>query len=192
MTTPTLHIAGIAGSLRTGSYNGQLLAELARLAPAGVEIEVLSLRGVPLYDGDEEAAHGVPEAVTRLKDRVAAADGLLLVTPEYNSGMPGVFKNAIDGLSRPASDLARVFGNKPTALTGITPGQGGTIASQTAWAPVQRALGMLVWPGPRLYLSGAGKAFDGDGKLADEATRKRVGDFIAGFAGFVARVRGEG
>src|SRR5687768_4248786 len=88
-------IFGLSGSLRAGSYNTALLRAAAKVAPAGTEVTVGTIRGVPLYDGDVEAAEGIPATVAALKDAVAAADGLLLVTPEYNNGIPGVFKNAI-------------------------------------------------------------------------------------------------
>jgi NAD(P)H-dependent FMN reductase len=97
-----MRIVGIAGSLRAGSYNAALLRAAAEVAPEGVEIDVRTIRGVPVYDADLEAAEGIPEAVTALKEAVAAADGLLLATPEYNNGIPGAFKNAIDWMSRPA------------------------------------------------------------------------------------------
>ena len=103
--------------------------------PAGSELVIESIAGVPLYDGDVEAASGIPEAAARLKDAVAAADGLLLVTPEYNNSVPGVAKNAIDWLSRPSADIARVFGAKPVALCGASPGGFGTVLSQNAWLP---------------------------------------------------------
>src|SRR5262245_30816970 len=119
-------IVGISGALRQGSYNAALLRGAVDLAPAGLVIEIASIRGIPLYDGDLEAADGIPEPVRMLKDLIAAADGLLLVTPEYNNSVPGVFKNAIDWLSRPPKDIPRVFGGKPVALMGATPGSGGT------------------------------------------------------------------
>ena len=119
-----------------------------------------------------------------LKDRIASADGLLLVTPEYNNGMPGVFKNAIDWLSRPASDIGRVFGGRPVALMGATPGPGGTALSQAAWLPVLRTLGTRPWFGAGVLISGAGKVFDADGRIVDDATRKRVQSFVEGFAAF--------
>ena len=78
---------------------------------------------MPLYDGDVEAAEGIPPQVVRLKDAVAAADGLLLVTPEYNNSIPGVFKNAIDWMTRPPADIARVWGGKPVAVIGGEPGR---------------------------------------------------------------------
>jgi chromate reductase len=93
-------IVGLSGSPRRGSYNTALLRAAAGLVPAGVTLELRTLHGIPLYDGDAEATGGIPDAVAALKDAIAAADGLLVATPEYNNGMPGVLKNAIDWLSR--------------------------------------------------------------------------------------------
>ena len=89
-------ILGISGSLRKASYNTALLRAAVELVPGGVRLESAGIHGIPLYDGDLEAAEGIPDAVAELKERVAAADGLLLVTPEYNNSIPGPFKNAID------------------------------------------------------------------------------------------------
>ena len=129
-------LLGIAGSLRRGSYNSALLRVVVELAPAPVRIEAASIRGIPLYDGDVETESGIPDAVRALKERIASADGVLLVTPEYNNSIPGPFKNAIDWLSRPPADIPRVFGNRPFALIGATIGQGGTSLAQVAWLPV--------------------------------------------------------
>jgi chromate reductase len=183
-------ILGISGALRRGSYNAALLRSAVELAPRTLSIEIASIREVPLYDGDVEAEHGIPEPVRALKDRVAAADGLLLVTPEYNNSIPGVMKNAIDWMSRPATDIPRVFAGRPVALMGATPGQGGTVLSQAAWLPVLRTLGTLLWSGPRVYVSGAAKVFDADGLLVDDTVRAHVTKFLAGFADFIARVGG--
>jgi chromate reductase len=180
-------IVGIAGSLRRNSYNTALLRAAVELVPSGLTIEVASIREFPLYDGDVEVEQGVPERVQAVKDRIAAADGLLLVTPEYNNSIPGVFKNAIDWLSRPPKDLPRVFGGKPVAIMGATPGHGGTMLAQAAWLPVLRTLGTELWSGPRVYLSNAAKAFDVDGRLVDEAIRGTVAKHLAGFSEFVAR-----
>src|SRR5262245_65484963 len=98
-------IVGIAGSLRKASFNVALLRAARELAPAGTEIEIASIAGIPLYDGDLESEKGIPDTVTALKERIKSADGLLLATPEYNNSMPGVLKNAIDWLSRPPKDI---------------------------------------------------------------------------------------
>lgn len=182
-------IIGIAGSLRRGSYNAALLRAAVELAPAGLTIEVASIREFPLYDADLEAGQGIPAPVAAVKERIAATDGLLLVTPEYNNSIPGVFKNAIDWLSTPPKDLPRLFGGRPVALMGATPGRGGTLLAQAAWLPVLRALGAELWTGGRVQVSGAAKAFDEGGRLVDEATRATVAKYLAGFAEFVARVR---
>ena len=178
-------IIGIAGSLRKASYNAALLRAAAELAPPGCRIEVASIRGIPLYDGDVEAAEGVPPAVTELKDRIASADGLLLATPEYNNSLPGVFKNAIDWLSRPPDDIDRVFGGRPVGIMGATPGMGGTRLSQTAWLPVVRALGMSPWFGETLFISNASQVFDKTGGLVDEKVKRRLTAYMQGFATFV-------
>jgi NAD(P)H-dependent FMN reductase len=177
-----MKIIGLSGSLRRASYNAGLLRAAKLAAPEGVEIEIGSIAEIPLYNGDVEAAEGLPPAVVALKAAIAAADGLLLVTPEYNNGVPGVFKNAIDWLSRPASDIPQVFGGKPVALIGASPGGFGTILSQNAWLPILRTLGTDLWTGRKMLVSGAGKLFDADGDLVDEAMREQLAKFLAGFA----------
>jgi NAD(P)H-dependent FMN reductase len=181
-----MRVIGIAGSLRAGSFNAALLRAAVEECPAGATIEIESIRGIPLYDGDEEAAQGFPPRVAELKDRIAAADALLLVTPEYNNSIPGPFKNAIDWLSRPASDIQRVFGGRPVGLIGASPGAFGTILSQAAWLPVLRALGARPWFGQLLYVGGASKVFDPAGKLADETIRTRLRGYLRGFVEFAA------
>src|SRR5436190_16396832 len=178
-------ILGISGSLRAGSFNTRLLASAAKAIPDGSSLEIGSIRGIPLYDGDLESASGLPESVQKLKAQVVACDGLLLVTPEYNNGIPGVFKNAIDWLSRPSSDIPKVFGGRAVALMGATPGRGGTTLAQAAWLPVVRVLGMRPWFGRTLYVANASSVFDKDGKLVDEQVRKQLTAFMAGFAEFV-------
>jgi NAD(P)H-dependent FMN reductase len=175
-------LLGIAGSLRRGSYNAALLRAAIELAPEGVTIEEGTIRGIPLYDGDLEAEQGIPESVRLLKERIVAADGLMIVTPEYNNSIPGVLKNAIDWLSRPGSDIARVFGHRPVAILGASPGRFGTVMAQAAWLPVLRALGARAWFGPRLLVGGAAQVFDADGKLIDERVRGELTKFVAGFA----------
>jgi len=159
-------LLALPGSLRKGSFNAALARAAAGLVPADVEIEVGSIVGIPLYDADLEAEQGIPEPVRALKERIVAADGLIFATPEYNNGIPGVAKNAIDWLSRPPADIPRVFGGLPVTLIGATPGAGGTMLAQAAWLPVLRTLGAAPWFGPKLYVSGAGRAFAVDGFAA--------------------------
>jgi NAD(P)H-dependent FMN reductase len=182
-------IIGLCGSLRRASFNLMLLHAAVEAAPTGTSIEIESLREIPLYDGDVEAAQGIPPAVHRLKDRIAGADGVLIVTPEYNNSLPGVLKNAIDWLSRPSSDIGRVFRGRPVALMGATPGRGGTALSQAAWLPVLRYLGMRPWFEGSVLISGASKVFDSDGRVADAATQDRIRRFVEGFAVFVEAQR---
>ncbi len=182
-------IVGISGSLRAASYNTALLAACARLVPDGGELVSGTIRGIPLYDADVETAQGIPEAVAVLKEAIVSADGLLLVTPEYNNSLPGVFKNAVDWLSRPASDIGRVFGGRPVAVIGASPGGFGTILSQSAWLPVLRTLGARHWSEGRLLVSRAQSVFSADGQLADEDVEKRLRQFLSGFFAFVAASR---
>lgn len=177
-------IIGISGSLRRGSFNTALLRAAAEVAPEGTTITVETLHGVPLYDGDAEAANGIPDAVRRLKDAITSSDGLLLVTPEYNNSIPGVFKNAIDWLSRPPKDSSRVFGNLPVAVMGASAGNFATVQAQTAWLPVLRTLATNSWFGGRLLVPRAAQAFDDEGRLIDDDIRGRLAEFIAGFAEF--------
>lgn len=179
-------IIGIAGSLRKASYNAALLRNAAELAPPGCTLEIASIKDIPLYDGDLEAENGIPAPVTALKDLVAGAEGLLLVTPEYNNSIPGVFKNAIDWMTRPASDIARVFGNRSLGLIGATPGGMGTAFSQTAWLPILRTLGTRPFFGKTLYVSGAAKVLDAEGRLIDKDLRERLRVYMDQFAAFVA------
>ena len=182
-------ILGISGSLRADSFNTALLRAAQQVAGDGIAFDAVTLHGIPLYDGDAEARDGLPAAVTTLKDRIVASDGVLLVTPEYNNGIPGVFKNAIDWLSRPAADIARVFGDKPFALVGASPGGFGTILSQNHWLPVLKTLGVQLWAGNRLMVSRAGSAFDADGELVDAKLREQLAGFVQGFATFAAARR---
>ena len=178
-------ILGISGSLRKGSLNTSLLHAAAGLMPEEATLDATGIDGIPLYNGDDEAAQGIPPAVVELKRKLLAADGLLLVTPEYNNSIPGPFKNAIDWMSRPVSDIAGHFGGKPVAIIGASPGGFGTILSQNAWLPVLRTLGTRPWFGGSLMISRAHTLMDDDHALTDQATRERLADFLTGFVGFV-------
>ena len=173
-------ILGLSGSLRKGSFNAGLLRAARDLAPEGTEIQIGSILDVPLYNADEEAAHGLPASVQRLQAQLQAADGLLLVTPEYNNGIPGVFKNAIDWISR-GPGLAYFVG-KPVALLGASPGGFGTVLAQNDWLPVLRTLKAELWAEGRMLVSRASGLFDENGALTDDRTRAALRDFIAGYS----------
>jgi NAD(P)H-dependent FMN reductase len=125
--------------------------------------------------------------VAALKEQVATAAGLLIATPEYNTSLPGVLKNAIDWMSRPPADIPRVFGGRPVVLMGATPGPGGTRLSQAAWLQVLRTLGTRPYWGRGLYVADAGRAFDAAGKLVDAKVHELLAKLVAGFAEFIAR-----
>jgi NAD(P)H-dependent FMN reductase len=180
-----IKIIGITGSLRNGSFNTALLRAGTGLMPNGATLDIATLKGIPLYDGDIEVNEGIPRVVIALQEQIAASDGLLLATPEYNNSIPGVFKNAIDWLSRPPSEIDRIFGNRPVAVMGASPGGFGTILSQNAWLPVLRTLGTRPWFGGRLLVSRAQHIFNESGEMVDEAARKQLQVFLAGFAEFV-------
>ena len=142
-----IRIIGISGSLRRNSYNTNLLRTAQQLLAADAELTLASIADIPLYNADHEAQLGVPAPVAALKDTIAGADALLISTPEYNNSIPGVAKNAIDWLSRPAADIPRVFGGLPVAIMGASTGRFGTVLAQNAWLPVVRTLGARLWTG---------------------------------------------
>ncbi len=182
-------ILALSGSLRAGSFNTALARAAQAHAPDGVTVDVATLHGIPLYDADDEKADGIPQAVEALREKILACDGLLLVTPEYNNGMPGVFKNGIDWLSRTPKDL---FAGRPVALIGASPGGFGTVLSQNHWLPVLKTLGTDLWSGGRLMVSRANTLMDAQGELADPPTIELLKTFVEGFAKFVATSRAPG
>ena len=177
-------ILGISGSLRAGSFNTALLhAAQEEASGSEIEFDAATLHGIPLYDGDAEARDGEPEAVAALKQRILASDGVLLVTPEYNNGVPGVFKNGIDWLSR--ADMKAIFAGRPTGILGASMSGFGTLSSQHAWLPTLKLLGVQLFSGRSLMVSRAQNLFT-DGRLQDDATRQMLGAYVADFAAFVA------
>jgi chromate reductase len=176
-----IRLVGLAGSLREKSFNAALLKAAAEVAPSGVDIDIRPINAVPLYDQDREDREGIPEVVAELKEAIAASSGLVIATPEYNAGIPGVLKNAIDWISRPIADQARVLNGKSVALLGATPGGFGTTFAQSAWLPVFRTLRMTLWVerGP-FYVSGASTVFNDDG-LNDTDIRARLGRYMGEF-----------
>ena len=180
----TIRILALGGSLRRHSRTRALLDEAAALAPEGVELDLsqLALIGLlPLFNQDILEREGPPAGVSELKDALRTADGLLIATPEYNWGIPGFLKNAIDWASRPASDIASVFGDLPVALVGAG-GGAGTRFAQNAWLSVFRFLKMRPWFGQALYVERAQERFDEHNRLTDEATRAQLRTVVTGFA----------
>ncbi len=177
-------IIGISGSLRKSSYNTALLQTAKTLMPAGSELEIISIEGIPLFNEDVEKL-GAPAIVNSIKEQIIAADGLLISTPEYNNGIPGVLKNAIDWFSRPPADTAKVFAGKPFALMGATPGGFGTVFAQTSWLPTIRYLKLRPCFANNLYVSAAHQKFDADLKMTDEIVLASLKKFVEDFVGFI-------
>ncbi|AUH32095.1 NADPH-dependent FMN reductase [Paracoccus tegillarcae] len=173
-------ILGLSGSLRRGSFNAALLRAAADLASEGTTVQIGAIDEVPLYNADEEEANGLPAAVETLQAQLQAADGLLLVTPEYNNGIPGVFKNAIDWMSRGPG--LKMFVGKPVAVIGASPSGFGTLLAQTQWLPVLRTLKTRPWFEGRMTVSRAGGLIDENHKLTDDDTREQLSKFMAGFS----------
>jgi chromate reductase len=181
-----LRVVGIAGSLRQGSLNRALLRAAVELAPARLAIEVHDLKDLPLYNGDVEAA-GMPAAVAALGDAVRTADGLLIATPEYNHGVPGVLKNAIDWLSRPPRRSA--LEAKPVGVLGASPGMTGSARAQSQLRAAFVFTNSYAMPQPEVIVGRAHEKFDEQGQLTDDVTRKFVAMFLERFAGWIDRFR---
>ena len=168
-----VRLLAIAGSMRKESFNRKLLAVAVRAAEdSGAAVDVVEPRDLelPLYDGDLEAEHGVPESVQRLKARIAGADGLLIASPEYNHSIPGAFKNAIDWTSRGPD---KVYPGKTAALLGAAPGGFGAMRALLHLRQVLTALGVWMVPA-QVTVPRAGDAFDEGGALKEAATLEQV------------------
>jgi chromate reductase len=170
----------LPGSLRTGSYNQLLLDAAAQLAPQSLRLNSYDeLASVPLFSEDVEV-RGLPFPVRRLCEAIRAADALLVATPEYNQSIPGVLKNAIDWLSRPACE--GVLQGKFVGIIGATVGQWGTRFAQAALRHVLFATESMVAPGPGLFVRDAARVFDSDGQLQDAAVRNALSHYLVEFA----------
>jgi chromate reductase len=173
MSQTSVTLVAFAGSFRTASWNRKLLALAVRHArDAGADVDVIDLRAlaIPLYDGDLEQAAGLPDGVKALKERIAAAQGVIVATPEYNHSIPGGLKNALDWLSRPPNNPLR---DKFVALMGASTGMAGTVRVNYALRPVFSTAGSWLLPG-YVGIPNAAGAFDESGNLKEELFRKQL------------------
>lgn len=175
-----MRLVGISGSLREISYNTALLREAAEMLPSGVELEIVRIDELPLYNSDL----GEVAPVARLREQIGGADGVIIATPEYNYGIPGPLKNAIDWASRPA--YRSPFAGKPVGILGATNSFVGTARAQGQLKQVLLGMLSLVFPWPEFVMGGA-TARIVDGKLVDEPTRELLAKFLAGFVAFVEK-----
>lgn len=184
MSAPDRHVLGVVGSLRRGSYNHLLLRHAATAAPERLRIEVVpDLIDLPLFNEDLET-DGLPESVVALHERIRAADGIVLATPEYNFGVPGPVKNFLDWASRPPGRSP--LRGKPIALMGASTGRtGGTVQCQGQLRVSLAVLGAHVLPSPPVLVAEAPGKFDADGNVTDEMTRKVTGIALTAFLGLI-------
>lgn len=186
MADQRFRIVGIAGSLRRESWNRGLLRAATDGVPDGIEIVTLDLDLVPLYNQDVEE-RGDPSSVIALKDVIRLADALLIATPEYNNGMPGVLKNAIDWASRPAA--ASVLRDKPVAVMGVSPGAGAAARAQQQVRDALVYTGGCVLPEPELLVGAAIGRFDDAGNVTDAELRAQVVRMVTALRDWAIRIR---
>ncbi len=179
----TRKIVGIVGSLRRGSLNRVLLQAAQAVAPEGMEVTIVPLNEVPVYNADVEQEQGFPAAVMAMRDAIAAADGLILATPEYNGSLSGVMKNAIDWASR-----GGLLGKKPVVTMGGSPGALGATKAQEHLRQICLHLGMYVLPRPTIAVPRFGDKIQ-DGVLTDEMTRHFIGQQMETFHEWVMRFK---
>ena len=182
-----MKILGVAGSLRSASYNRGLLTAAGELAPASMTIVRFELDGIPLYNADLDSDERRPAEVTRLKAAVADADALLIATPEYNHSLSGVLQNAIDWVSRPGGKSP--LNAKPVAIMGASTGAIGTARAQQQLRLVLSSTLSLVMPHGGVAVGKAGDKFNADGVLTDEPTRQFLTSFLNDFAAWTERFR---
>lgn len=163
-----MNIIALSGSLRKGSYNTMLVRAFAKLAPENMKIEIAEIADLPLYNQDDEAAF--PSVVQALKDKIAAADGIIIATPEYNRSIPGILKNTIDWVSRPYGQNA--FAKKPVLVAGVSSGKIGTAVAQSHLRGILLYLEADVIGQPELYLGPAKELFDEEGNINNESTKE--------------------
>ena len=184
-----VYILGFAGSLRRQSYNKALLAAAFEMVPDDVSLEIFDLEGIPPFNQDLESQP--PEKVREFKARIRAADAILIATPEYNYSIPGVLKNAIDWASRPYGDNA--FNGKPVGLMGASVGMLGTARAQYDLRRCFVFLNMFPLNQPEVMVPFAQDKVDGNGRLTDEKTRKKIRELLESLVAWTRRKKlGEG
>jgi chromate reductase, NAD(P)H dehydrogenase (quinone) len=180
-----IKVLGLCGSLRRGSFNRMALKAAIELAPQGMTIEPFErLTDIPLYNEDVLEA-GYPPTVQELRQRIASADAVLFVSPEYNYSVPGVLKNAIDWASRPPSPP---FDGKPVAIMGASPGLFGTARAQYHLRQICVFVNAFPLNRPEVMIAQAQQKFDADGRLKDDQTRKFIGDLLQNLADWTRRL----
>jgi len=189
MPETPLKVLAFAGSLRAGSYNRALVRAAQELAPSDLHLTIFDLADVPLYNGDVEAA-GDPPGVMQFKTAIREADGVLIATPEYNHGVPGVTKNAIDWASRPPGKAP--LDHKPMAILGASPGITGTARGQSQLRQAFEFTNSFAMPQPELLVFRAHEKFDAEGRLTDETTRQLLQKFLLAFAAWIRRFQPTG
>ena len=181
----TLDIVGLCGSLRAGSYNRMALEFAGTVMPAGMKLEIAEIRTVPPFDADV-LARGFPPEVHALRERIRRADGVLIVTAEYNFSIPGVLKNALDWISRGAD---QPFAMKPVAIMSASPGPLGGARVQYDLRKVLLFMNAMVLAKPEVFIGLANTKFDANRQCTDEATRKFVTDQMSSFERWIQGVR---
>ncbi len=181
-----LRIAAFAGSLRRASFNRALLHAARELAPEGMQIDVIEIGDLPLFNADVEA-EGDPPAVEAFKAQLRDADGVLIATPEYNDGIPGALTNAIDWGSRLPGRSPLV--GKPVALLGASPSQIGTARAQLHLRQLLAHVHARTLPSPELLIARAHEKFDDELRLTDEATRRVLAGLLTRFGHWITRER---
>ncbi|MEJ2738327.1 MAG: NAD(P)H-dependent oxidoreductase [Dehalococcoidia bacterium] len=179
-----IKILSFAGSLRKGSYNKALLYAASESVPAGTNLEIFDLNGIPLFNQDLESSF--PEIVTGFKNKIRAADALLIATPEHNFSIPGVLKNAIDWASRPHGDNS--FEGKPVAIMSASTGMLGGSRAQYHLRQSFVFLDMYPINKPEIFVSFASKKFDSEGRLTDSKTSELIAELLVSLVAWAKRL----
>ncbi len=174
MMTESITIFGFAGSLRKNSYNKALLRAAIELLPEDVKLEIFDLDGIPPFNQDLEKQP--PDRVKEFKERIRAADAILISTPEYNNSMSGVLKNAMDWASRPSGDNS--FDGKPVAIMSASTGMIGGARAQMHLKQIISYLNMHLVNKPEVLVTFARQKFDENGALKDEAAKGFMRELI--------------